>query len=184
MSGGEVMGVSDTIAFVAFVTAWVAILQGVVVVYYKSELNKYRAERQDALKRSMQNETYLKIFHEVVLSTFSEITAVQRLYGALIYRIAEHGQLPIRDAVAKEIGEYDHSIEKSVYELNLFSADSIKRQSSIRSLSEEYGDIASLELLNLCNSRFYNDEDSDIKEGIKHLRRRLEKKLSQGAEGG
>lgn len=146
-------------------------LQALLMVFYLKAIDRVLKRQNKGIKQILRNKNRIDNIHEILIGALSEHAALQRLYGALIIRLATHIKLPNTKAISSEIGDYDFFLEKSLHEVNLFSTEKTRNQSAIRALSEEYGDIASLELME--KSLMHSKSKKDLKTGIKQLKKRL-----------
>ncbi len=167
------MNASDVIAFIALMVG----LQALLMVFYLKAIEKVRERHKKGLTQILRNKNQLTNIHEVLIGALSELSAIQRLYAALIIRLTIHTKLDNSGKISSEIGRYDFLLEKGMHEVNIFSSESIRRQSAIRALAEEYGDIYSLEIMQKCNEQFYNKKDPDLKSGIQILKSRINKRI-------
>jgi len=162
------MKASEIIALIGLMVG----LQALLMVFYLKAIEKVMAKQNSGIKQILQNKNKINNIHEILIGALSEQASLQRLYGAILIRISTHTNLPNIKTISSEIGEYDFLLEKSMHEVNLFSNDKTRNESAIRALSEEYGDLCSLELMN--KSVQHNQKNQDLKAGIRLLKKRIE----------
>jgi len=153
-------------------------LQGLFVVYYKTTINRSEKKRKNALKQANKNTMLLKSSHQILITTLSEISSMQRFHNSLIIRIGDKTRTPALKKISSEMNLYNISIDKSISELNLFSTNPTVRQMAIQQLVEEYGDSNSRELMRNCNEIIYNGKNIDLQSGIQKLDQRIEYNLN------
>lgn len=171
------MSGSEAISLISLVIA----IQGAILFIYNKGIRKLIYDQRRAFDHASLNSKHIAFFHETLLVTLQEVTATNRLYGSLISRIATNIELEIASKIPKEIGHYDNSFQKSLHELCLFSSDASRRNSSIRALAEDYGDLDTLDLMNACRDEYLKSEDSSIQSGIDDLKIRLRESLVEKA---
>lgn len=162
------MGASEIIALIGLMVG----LQALLMIFYLKAIDKVMEKQNRGIKQILKNKDQINNIHEILIGALSEQSSLQRLYGALLIRISTHTKLPSVKAISTEIGEYDFLLEKSMHEVNLFSNNKTRNESAIRALSEEYGDLCSLELMK--KSTRHNNNGRDLESGIKQLTKRIE----------
>ncbi len=167
------MSKSDVISLIALMVG----LQGLLMVFYLKAIEKVKERHKKGLSQILRNKHLLKNNHDIFINTLIELSSIQRLYGALLVRLAKHSKLSGLEEISSEIGRYDYLLEKSMHEVNIFSSEIIRRQSSSRALAEEYGDLYSLELLQKCSDKIYEGKDKDLLSSIALLKSKISAKL-------
>lgn len=169
------MSAGDIIALIALMVG----MQALLLVFYLKAIDGVLEKRKKGIKQILKNRNQLENMHEVVLGSLSELASSLRLYGALITRLYSESKSEQAGAVSSEIGIYDFLLEKSMHEVNIFSFDHTRKESSIKALSEEYGDLTTLRLMENAYKALDKDKDKDLKIGIDALRKRLQNNLNQ-----
>jgi len=169
------MSTGDIISLIALIVG----MQALLLVFYLKAIDKVLDKRKKGIKQILRNRRHLENMHEVVLGSLSELASSLRLYGALIVRLYDESNSEKTTVISNEIGKYDFLLEKSMHEVNIFSFEKARRESSIKALSEEYGDLATLRLMENAYKAREKEGDMDLKIGIKVLRKRLQNRLSQ-----
>lgn len=168
------MSISEFIGLITIVIG----IQGLLMFFYTKGVDRIVSEQKLAFEKAVRNTNHIKNFHETLIVNLQESSATQRMFGSLIQRIANKIDLKIKEDISNEIGRYDFYVEKSLHELCLFSADKNRRNSSIRALAEDYGDLETLDVMRLCKKEFLEEDDLDISEGIKDLKSRISRTLN------
>lgn len=169
------MSVSEIISLISLVIA----IQVILMYFYQKGIDKILDKQNKDIDQILINKHLLKNNHEIFIGALSELSSMQRLYGSLIVRISKHTNLPNSGKISSEIGDYDYLLEKSIHEVNIFSAEEVRLQSASRALAEEYGDLYSLELMQKCNEEIYSNKNPDLQASIILLKKRISIKLSE-----
>ncbi len=169
------MSVSDIIALISLVIA----IQIILMYFYQKGIDSILEKQNKDIDQILINKHLLKNNHEIFIGALSEFSSMQRLYGSLIVRLSEHTDLSNSEKISSEIGRYDYLLEKSIHEVNIFSAEEVRCQSASRALAEEYGDLYSLELMQKCNEEIYRNQNPDLQASIMSLKKRVSMKLAE-----
>ncbi len=169
------MNTGDMIALIALIIG----MQALLLVFYLKAIDGVLEKRKKGIKQILRNRNQLENMHEVVLGSLSELASSLRLYGSLVTRLYNESNSAQAEAVSNEIGRFDFLLEKSIHEVNIFSFDKTRKESSIKALSEEYGDLTTLRLMENAHRALDKAGDMDLKIGIKILRKRLQNSLNQ-----
>jgi hypothetical protein len=159
----------NTVALISLIVG----MQALVLYFFQKAVEKVVVEKNEALRNSEKTRKYLSSFHENLVSCLYEMSASHRITSTLLVRLSRVNDMRIVDAISKELGDYDFSLEKSIYEISLFSNNHHKRKVAITALTESYGSLSSLSLMKVCSEEFLDGEDQAIKHGIKGLEMRL-----------
>ena len=165
-------GISEVITFMGFIVAFILSVLGVIVAFVPKYIDFY-ISRHDGFGQIYANKNRLYSAHQVIGSSLLEISSLQKLYGGLFVRFGRRMNVENLKTISAEIGRYDYMLEKCIHEMNLFSEDVLVRHSAIRALSEDYGDLKTLGLMEKCYHDLYLG-DADLRAGIQVLSDRIQ----------
>ncbi len=167
------MTVADTIALISLLLGFQAILMWFYQRSIESVVNSHDSE----VKTIIRNRLLLQRTHSALIECLGEHASMSRLYATLLIRA--HSQLSptILPTIATEIAKYDFDLQRSLHELDLFSADGPRRESAMRKLAEEYGDLGSLDLMRQVVMELFADEQGPWRHCISQLEARIVRKI-------
>lgn len=167
------MTIADVIALVALFIG----LQAIYVWFYQRSIDSVVKTHTKEIEAMNRGRILLDKNHAAFTNCLAEHASMSRLYSALLVRAHSELSPSIAAKVSKEIARYDFDLQRSLHELDLFSPDSTRRESAMRKLAEEFGDLGSLDLLRQCASELYANESS-WRQSIAQLERRISLKLA------
>jgi len=167
------MSASEVIGLIGLLVA----IQALLMVFYLKAIEKIQQRQRESVEQIIRNKSNIDNIHGAVIGALSELSAGQRIHSSLLVRMGYHCKLTSIEAISTELGDYDHSLEKNMQEVNLFSNDHAKQQAALQSLAQDYGDLKSLNLMESALKTAPEDVAADIAIDISDLRRRLETKL-------
>jgi hypothetical protein len=174
------MGIADVIALVALFIA----LQGGFLWFYQRTIDSVVKTHTKEIETMIRGKILLEKNHAAFTNCLAEHASMSRLYSTLLVRAHSVLSPAIAPTVSKEIARYDFDLQRSLHELDLFSSDSTRRESAMRKLAEEFGDLGSLDLLRQCASELYMNESSSWKLSIAQLERRISSMLTGARNDG
>ena len=170
------MTISDIVALIALFVG----LQALFIWFYQRATDNLVRSHSAEITSIRRGKLLLDKNHAAISNCLAEQASLSRLYATLLMRAHSSLSPSIAPKISEQISKYDLDLQRSLHELDLFCPDSVRRESAMRKLAEEFGDLGSLDLLRQCASELYTEDPRELvpwKHCIAQLTRRIESKL-------